>query len=213
MAKWDGWNEPTSYSNWKQKAWTIHKSAKILTKIQVPHYRSDKTWIRSTCFAYSILQFFIGNVSIWNLFHAQHGSLNKFNMVRTKKNDVRRGIAPAQKVPRAVLLDKAAPSNPRPHRFCPGTCTRMEIRKWRFLQSWKLLIRRLWFSCLVCEIAEDYIEAPRSKPEASHTLHYAAESYLVRIFEDTNFIAEHAKRITIYLKGISLVRRIRGKIE
>ena len=129
------------------------------------------------------------------------------------KNAVRRGAGPAQKVPRAALPDKAAPSNPRPHRFRPSTRARMEIRKWRFRQPEKLLIRRLPFSRLVREIAEDYMEAPRFKPEAINALHYAAESYLVRIFADSKLIARHAKRITIYPTDISLVRRIRSEIE
>ena len=93
------------------------------------------------------------------------------------------------------------------------TRARMEIPKWRFRQPEKLLIRRLPLSRLEREIAEDYMEAPRFKPEAINALHYAAESYLVRIFEDTNLIARHAKRITIYPTDISLVRRIRGEIE
>ena len=41
------------------------------------------------------------------------------------------------------------------------------------------------------------ISIPRWYP-----LHYAAESYLVRVFEDANLIARHTKRITIYSKDI-----------
>ena len=73
---------------------------------------------------------------------------------------------------------------------------RMEIRKWRFRQPEKLLIRHLPFSRFVREIEQDYMEAPRFKAEAINALHYAAESYLVRIFEDANLIARHAKGIT-----------------
>ena len=57
------------------------------------------------------------------------------------------------------------------------------------------------------------MEAPRFKLEGINALHYAAESYLVRIFEDTNLIARHAKRSTICPTDSSLVRRIRGEIE
>ena len=41
----------------------------------------------------------------------------------------------------------------------------------------------------------------------------AAEAYLVGLFEDTNLVAIHAKRITIKPKDIQLVRRIRGERE
>ena len=134
-------------------------------------------------------------------------------MARTKKTAVRHGAGPAQKVPRAALPEKAAPSNPRPHRYRPRTRARIEIREWRFRQPKELLIRHLPFSRLMREIAEDYMQAPRFNPEAINALHYAAESYLVRIFEDANLISRHAKQIFIYPTDISLVRRIRGEIE
>ena len=118
-------------------------------------------------------------------------------MARKKKNSVQDGVVPEQKVPRAALPCKAAPSIPRLVRFRPRTRARMEIRKPRFLQPEELFIRRLPFSRLGGEIAEDYMEALRFKPEAINALHYAAESYLVRVFEDTNLIARHAKCITI----------------
>ena len=89
----------------------------------------------------------------------------------------------------------------------------MEIRKWRFRQPEKLLIRRLSFSHLVLEISKDYTEAPRLKPVSISAVHYVAESYLVRIFEDINIIARNAKRITIYPTEISLLQRIREEIE
>ena len=42
-------------------------------------------------------------------------------------------------------------------------------------------------------------------------LQEAAEAYLVGLFEDTNFCAIHAKRVTIMPKDIQLARRIRGE--
>jgi histone H3 len=40
-------------------------------------------------------------------------------------------------------------------------------------------------------------------------LQEASEAYLVGLFEDTNLIAIHAKRVTIFPKDIDLARRIR----
>ena len=39
----------------------------------------------------------------------------------------------------------------------------------------------------------------------------AAEAYLVKLFEDSNLCAIHAKRVTIMPKDIQLARRMRGK--
>ena len=41
-------------------------------------------------------------------------------------------------------------------------------------------------------------------------LQEAAEAYLVHLFEDTNLLAIHAKRVTIMQKDLQLARRIRG---
>ena len=38
----------------------------------------------------------------------------------------------------------------------------------------------------------------------------AAEYFLVGVFEDTNLLAIHAKRVTIQPKDMQLARRIRG---
>jgi histone H3 len=39
----------------------------------------------------------------------------------------------------------------------------------------------------------------------------AGESYLVGLFQDTNLCAIHSKRVTIMVKDMQLVRRIRGE--
>ena len=41
-------------------------------------------------------------------------------------------------------------------------------------------------------------------------LQEAAENYLVRLFEDINLLAVHAKRITVMPRDIRLALRIRG---
>ena len=47
--------------------------------------------------------------------------------------------------------------------------------------------------------------------EAAYTIQCASEDYLVRLIEDTNLCAIHAKRITIMPKDIQLASRIRGE--
>lgn len=53
-------------------------------------------------------------------------------------------------------------------------------------------------------------EALRWQSTAIQALQEAAEAYLVHLFEDTNLLAIHAKRVTIMQKDIQLARRIRG---
>jgi len=58
--------------------------------------------------------------------------------------------------------------------------------------------------------------APTDKPiriqaRALECLQHAAEAYIVGLFEDTNLLAIHGKRVTIMPKDIQLARRIRGE--
>ena len=80
-------------------------------------------------------------------------------------------------------------------------------------------MRKLPFSRLVREISDDYANSSlvgpgdtvfRWQSTAILALQEAAEAYLVHLFEDTNLLAIHAKRVTIMQKDIQLARRIRG---
>ena len=97
----------------------------------------------------------------------------------------------------------------RPMRWRPGTVALREIR--RYQKTTELLIRKLPFSRLVREIAQDFKTDLRFQPQAIGALHEAAEAYLVGLFEDTNLCAIHAKRVTIMPKDVQLARRIRGE--
>jgi histone H3 len=105
---------------------------------------------------------------------------------------------------------QSAPSKlTKPHRFRPGTVALREIRK--FQKSTELLIRRLPFQRLVREIAQDFKNDLRFQSSAILALQEATEAYLVSLFEDTNMLAIHAKRVTIMPKDMQLARRIRGE--
>ena len=97
----------------------------------------------------------------------------------------------------------------RPRRYRPGTLALREIRK--FQKSTDLLIRKLPFQRLVREIATNYKSGLRFQIQAVLALQEASEAYLVKLFEDTNLCAIHAKRVTIMPKDLSLARRIRGE--
>jgi histone H3 len=97
----------------------------------------------------------------------------------------------------------------KPHRYRPGTVALREIR--RYQRSTDLLIRKLPFQRLVRQVAEDFRTDLRFQSTAILALQEASEAYLVGLFEDTNFCAMHAKRVTIMVKDIQLARRIRGE--
>ena len=155
-------------------------------------------------------------------------------MARTKKTARKKtGKTPRQnlvpKVPRKTLSQEQARKNAakavaaaqknlgnlqtgglkRPMRYRPGTVALREIR--RYQKSTELLIRKLPFSRLVREVAQDFKTDLRFQPQAMGALQEAAEAYLVGLFEDTNLCAIHAKRVTIMPKDIQLARQIRGE--
>lgn len=108
-----------------------------------------------------------------------------------------------------VIHRRTSSAVKKPHRFRPGTVALREIRKYQ--RSTENLIARLPFQRLVREIAQDVKTDLRFQASAVSALQEAAEAYLVGLFEDTNLIAIHAKRVTIMPKDLQLARRIRGE--
>ena len=97
----------------------------------------------------------------------------------------------------------------KPHHYHPGMVALREIR--RYQKSTELLTRKLPFSRLVREIAQDFKTYLRFQREAIGALQEASEAYLVGLFEDTNLCAIHARCVTIMPKDIQLARHICGK--
>ena len=85
----------------------------------------------------------------------------------------------------------------------------------KFQKSSELLIKKLPFQRLLCEIAPQFKARDGSQFRWQSTAvlaaQEAAEAYLVALFEDTNLCAIHAKRVTIMPKDMQLARRIRGE--
>ena len=138
-------------------------------------------------------------------------------MTRTKQVSKSLQSIKAEKAPRKTINFKtiARKTTPipmnikRPRRYRPGTLALREIRK--FQKSTDLLIRKLPFQRLVREIATNYKSGLRFQIQAVLALQEASEAYLVKLFEDTNLCAIHAKRVTIMAKDLTLARRIRGE--
>ena len=97
----------------------------------------------------------------------------------------------------------------KPHRYRAGTAALKDIR--HFQGSTALLIQKLPFQRLVREIAQDYKTDLRFQSAAILCLQEVTEAYLVRLFDDANLCAIHARRVTIMPKDILLARRIQGE--
>ena len=94
-------------------------------------------------------------------------------------------------------------------RYKPGTVALRQIRKYQ--KTTNPLIRKLPFQRLVREIAQDFRSHLRFQQSAILALQEASEAYLVGLFMDTNLLAIHSKRVTIFPKDMQLARRIRGE--
>ena len=121
----------------------------------------------------------------------------------------RKNVAKANQAAQQNLGNLRTGGLKRPMRWRPGTVALREIR--RYQSTTELLIRKLPFSRLVREVAQDFKTDLRFQAQAIGALQEAAEAYLVGLFDDTNLCAIHAKRVTIMPKDIQLARRIRGE--
>ncbi|ODM93899.1 histone H3.3 [Orchesella cincta] len=134
---------------------------------------------------------------------------NSVEMV-LQKYVVQKTPPPQPEVPKTIPIPQ--PEVPkRPYRYRPGTVALREIRKYQ--KSTELLIPKLPFQRLCREVMTDLGNKDkgfRFKAAALGALQEAAEVYLVGLFEDTNLLSIHAKRVTIQPKDIRLARRIRG---
>ena len=128
------------------------------------------------------------------------------------------------KAPRFQLATKAARRSApasggikKPHRYRPGTVALREIR--RYQKSTDLLIRKLPFQRLAREVLQD-LNKPGSYPRFTAerfqatgllAIQESVEAFSVRLFEDVNLCAIHARRVTIMPKDMQLALRIRGE--
>lgn len=140
----------------------------------------------------------------------------RFKQIPSKKNEPK-GVA------RKALLNNLARkktktpdtgglgSKPKkPHRFRPGTVALRDIR--RYQKSHDLLIPRAPFVRLVRDLTlkVNNDQMMRYNINAIEAMREACEAYIVSLFEDTNLLAIHAKRVTIMPRDMQLARRIRG---
>ena len=118
---------------------------------------------------------------------------------------VRAALSSAMK---AAVARKAV-SQPPKKKKKPGIKALQDIK--RYQKGYELLIRKLPFMRLIREITD---ELPRGKEfryqaQAVVALQESSEIYLVGYLHDSNLCAIHAKRVTIQVKDMQLVKRLR----
>ena len=100
------------------------------------------------------------------------------------------------------------PPGKKPRRYRPGTVALREIR--RYQKTQELLIRRAPFGRLVRELTEDTkAKVTRWTSDAIAALQEASEAYTTTLFEDSNLVAIHAKRVTCMPKDFQLIKALR----
>ena len=104
------------------------------------------------------------------------------------------------------------PPAKKPRRYRPGTVALREIR--RYQKTQELLIRRAPFGRLVRELTAEATKGTSSKVErwtsdGIAALQEASEAYTTTLFEDSNLVAIHAKRVTCMPKDMQLIKALR----
>jgi histone H3 len=96
----------------------------------------------------------------------------------------------------------------RAHRYRPGTVALRNIKKEQ--KKTNLMIPRQSFNRVAREIALHLKGEVRFGDAALELTQIAVEHYLVKLFEEANLLAIHAKRHTVQPKDIQAARRVRG---
>ncbi|KAG9511408.1 HHT1, partial [Fragariocoptes setiger] len=101
----------------------------------------------------------------------------------------------------------------RRKRAKPGTVALREIRHYQ--KSTELLIQKLPFFRLIREIALEVRGGEKLSWQcaAVEALQEIAEFFLIKMFEDANSAAIHAKRVTIRVEDFHVVRKIRQNVS
>lgn len=124
------------------------------------------------------------------------------------------------KCPRRSLNTRAArasqPSLPKgpkpkkPYKYRPGTVALREIRKYQ--KSTDLLIRKLPFQRLLRETLQKMQKRDiyRRQRRADEALQSGVESFITSLFEDSQLLSLHGKRVTVQPKDMCLAMRLNG---
>ena len=124
------------------------------------------------------------------------------------------GKAPQKQLPTKSLKKKSGGKGntftgaiKKPHKYCPGIVALQQIK--RYQKSTELLCRKLCVARQVWEVTHNFKVDLHFQATALLAIQEAMEAWLVRLMEDMNLCAIHAKHVTIQPRDLSLVRKIR----
>ena len=128
----------------------------------------------------------------------------------TKKKAAATGEVPKNKTVQNALDAKARANTARKEVARHGPRGKLKwLKDMRRLQkTTELLMKKAPFQHLVRELLQEINTEYRIQGNAVVALHEAAEAFLLRLFEFSNYIVIHAKRVTLMPKDIHLLRRI-----
>jgi len=121
---------------------------------------------------------------------------------------------PKSKKKRSSLkrLSQSTTENSSPkktRRYRPGTKALREIRKYQYGTG--LLLSRAPFQRVVREVLGGLTrEVMRFQSEALECIQTAAEAFVIQVFEDSVLAMIHAKRVTLMVRDVQFIRRLRG---
>jgi histone H3 len=170
-----------------------------IKRIQPIMARMKQTSVKNTTYGSAPRKWLAGKKNTKNLAEQAAKALNAEVDAMERSSMVQLAANARNAVKKAITV----------RRYRPGTKALRDIR--RYQKSTETLIRKLPFQRLVRTIARDFHSDLRFQQKAIEALQQASEAYIVGLFEDTNLLAIHGKRVTIFPKDMQLARRIRGE--
>ena len=129
-----------------------------------------------------------------------------------RKEKKRKGSSQKTKIECACEKRRNVPKTgaiKKPYRNRPAVVALREIR--RYQKSTDQLIRKLSFQWSVSDITQQVTTVIHFTAKLMEALQEATETYLVGLFEDTKFMCNSFKLITIMPKDIHFVRHLCGE--
>ncbi|XP_046451958.1 histone H3-like centromeric protein cnp1 [Daphnia pulex] len=138
------------------------------------------------------------------------GKINKSNHPALGSPKKSKGNKTQTSVSLKASTEKAVDSAVKtPRKYRPGTKALNEIRKYQ--KGTDFLVQKAPFQRLVREVTDSLTDSTsRFTADALECLQTASEAFIIQVFEDSVLAMIHAKRVTLMVRDIQFIRRLRG---